>query len=327
MKTVEQINLENKERLRAEQLAQAALSDKQLGELREEKYHLAMQKNLTSLNQSIQTLPNALKLQTNELVSAILRGIDEAFGEKSLNLAKMEVSAVDIKGLNERLEEFQKVFIEIQSAFKERMEAIEVIVPEGKTPQVTVEQTTVDTSDITKGLQSLEKAIKNLKLEGKSEKVDLSPLLKEIKNLKLIIPEQRELDQTEVIEAIEGVGNRIANLRFPIANPVNQIDINPLRGIPKTTQLVVGSNPTPLPATNLANRRTLIIYNEDAALTVRLGGSGVTFSGATAGIPVPPLSYSPPFDIGNTTTLYGIVTSGSANVTCMEVSNDNIGSS
>lgn len=110
----------------------------------------------------------------------------------------------------------------------------------------------------------------------------------------------------------------VADLPRPTTNPVTNVSINSISGFIKTTSATVTSSLTVLPTYGvLANRRSMILYNNDAATTIYIGGSDVT---TTNGLPVPPLSYSPPLDNGVKTILYGVTTGGSADVRVMEIS-------
>jgi len=104
--------------------------------------------------------------------------------------------------------------------------------------------------------------------------------------------------------------------------PVTSININPLRGVAKTTAVSVGGTATALPATPLTQRRALIIFNNDATNTLYLGGSDVT---AATGIPVVAQSFSPAIDAGPRLILYGISAGATLNVRVLEASNEAVG--
>jgi len=80
------------------------------------------------------------------------------------------------------------------------------------------------------------------------------------------------------------------------------------------TQLVsVGNSATKLPATALVGREYVLITNLDTAKTVYIGASTVTASGSTSGTPLlPSESYYAEYE--SNINIYGIVSSGSANV-------------
>lgn len=65
--------------------------------------------------------------------------------------------------------------------------------------------------------------------------------------------------------------------------------------------------------------QSLIPYN-DSALVVYFGGSDVTASGATKGVPVAAGAYGPAFDLSGGDALYATSSSGAAaNVTVLEI--------
>lgn len=105
--------------------------------------------------------------------------------------------------------------------------------------------------------------------------------------------------------------------KYPL--PPTNINLNPLRGFVKSTAITVGTTATPLPSTALAFRRSIVVYNNDSTNTLYLGGSDVS---TAQGTPVPPLSYSPPFDAGVKMIVYGIVAAATINVRVLEASND-----
>lgn len=107
----------------------------------------------------------------------------------------------------------------------------------------------------------------------------------------------------------------IKDLPRPMATPVTNISLNSLKGVPLSSQINVLTVPTLLPGNNLANRRTLIIYN-NSNNTVYTGGAGVTIA---SGFPIPASTYSPPIDAGQYMNFYGIA-SQSSEVRVLEVS-------
>ena len=148
-------------------------------------------------------------------------------------------------------------------------------------------------------------------------------------------PKEIKMAQTnQLINLLESVRKELAEIKdkkpsefpqaisvdnFPIQKypmPVTQINILPLNGAITTTATTVTTIATKLPATAAESRRTIIVYNNDATATLFLGGVNLTTAN---GLPIPPESYSPPFDAGVRTTLYGIVSSGSINVRVLEI--------
>jgi len=84
----------------------------------------------------------------------------------------------------------------------------------------------------------------------------------------------------------------------------------------KSTAVSVGTAATALPAIILTGRASLVLHN-DGSNTVYLGGSAVTTSGATKGLP---LASGAEFqlDIGKAGIIYGIVATGTESVICFE---------
>lgn len=108
----------------------------------------------------------------------------------------------------------------------------------------------------------------------------------------------------------------IKDLPRPMVNPVTNVSLNGLGGFIQTTQVTVTSALTVLPGSALTSRRGIVIYN-NGSQTVEIGGSTFTFG---TGMPVPAGTYSPPIDASSKLIVYGRVTSGSADVRVMEVS-------
>ena len=102
--------------------------------------------------------------------------------------------------------------------------------------------------------------------------------------------------------------------------PVTHISINSLNGAFLATQVTVGTTPTLVPPTNMAQRRSLTIYN-GSANTIYLGGPTVAVAGTGQGLPILTQSYSPIFDAGVNMTCYAIATSPST-VNVLEISDE-----
>jgi len=183
-------------------------------------------------------------------------------------------------------------------------------------------------------LLSLEKTFKSIKLEippQKEIKIPDFPKVIQTAEGKAIIEGLRvlakaigELPDKIKIPRVEFPGS-ISVDNFPVPRyplPPTNININSLRGPVLATQVTVGPTATRVPASALANRRSLIIFN-NSIQTVFLGDENVN---TDDGMPVPADQYSPPMDIGDRVSLYGIVASGTADVRIFEVSMDEIGS-
>ncbi|MBU2052601.1 hypothetical protein KKH13_05330 [Patescibacteria group bacterium] len=167
--------------------------------------------------------------------------------------------------------------------------------------------------DLSKPLLRLEKAIKASKPDsGGWEKMD--ELLEAIKNIKI---------ETPVVEMPAEMPVRVIGMPpQKIPQPVTNININPLRGSVLTTAVTVADTATALPSSNQENRRSIMIFNNDSSATIFIGGSDVT---AANGLPVLAQQYSPVIDAGVKMTVYGITSSGTANVRVIETSNEAIG--
>lgn len=179
---------------------------------------------------------------------------------------------------------------------------------------------------------------------------DYLPTLKPQVFPKIDIPKQVSVKEaTKIIEAVEkgtetlsddlvalskvikssggGVsdGLEVVVKNFPpthIPTPVTNFNINSLRGVPRSSLVTVGVTATPLPATPLEQRRSMILFN-DSGSVVYLGGADVTVDN---GLPVLDQSYSPPIDAGQHMVIYGVASLAGCEVRVFEVSNDSEGS-
>jgi len=96
------------------------------------------------------------------------------------------------------------------------------------------------------------------------------------------------------------------------------VQVLPLSGVILTTAVTVGITATAIPATPLAARKTISVYNDGTA-TIFLGGSGVTVTGSPRGIPVEINNYAAATDVG-TTVLYAIGATDGGTAVVMEIS-------
>lgn len=246
-----------------------------------------------------------------------------------------------------------------------------------KTTQKIEVNASFDTSPITKALDSVDKAVRSIKIpENKVDPVDfkpvitalndlkksvasrpdpepvnLSPVVSELKSLQsslaksiLAIKPQKAveaapLDLGPVLERLEQLElalrempqfpeiefpTEISVSNFPVQltpQPVTHFSINALKGVAKQTAISVSATPTALPTTALSDRRSIMVYNNDSD-TVYLGDASVTTS---TGFPVPPSSYSPSLDMGDTMVLYAVVGTGTADVRVLEISDIDAG--
>ena len=175
------------------------------------------------------------------------------------------------------------------------------------------------------GMASLAQAISsvsNQKIEfpkldiPKAEKIDFTPVIEAIQNQ----DKPSKDDSTPVLRDIKKVMQAIADKPTMTTQPVTNINVNALQGFSKTTSVTVRTTLTKLPSYGvLNNRRTMIIFNNSASVTVYVGGSDVT---TTNGMPILAQSYSPAIDAGVYMIIYGVTSSSTADVRVMEVSSN-----
>lgn len=276
--------------------------------------------NLSRIESSSAVLSSAQKEHTQKLFEELgssaadkikgivgeLQNIQKTFA--AINIPKFPefpkaVSLVEAKDLKAQL-------IAIENSIKSIPHPDKIVIPS----QVSMKEAEV----LFTAIKGVEKAVvllaTNMPKEHKMEKMDMNPLIDAISRLEEKMGDMK-MPAMEFPSAIE-VSNFPAQL---VPNPVTHISINSLRGFVKTTAATVTSTLTTLPSYGvLANRRSIQIYN-NSSNTIFIGGSDVT---ATNGMPVPASSYSQALDLGVDTILYGIASSGSNNVRCIEVSDE-----
>lgn len=194
-----------------------------------------------------------------------------------------------------------------------------------------------DLTSLSRAMEKVERAIKDIDIPEQKQIVfpkiefpkpldtveiksgkDILKSLADVKKLLEELPKNISMPEMEFPASIS-IDN-FPPQKYP--TPPNNININPLRGVPLSTAVTVPTTPQALPSNPLAHRRTLIIFN-NSSQTVYIGDSTVNASG---GFPIPRGQYSPPIDAGPRMIIYGVSTSGTAEVRVLEVSNDNIGS-
>lgn len=197
-----------------------------------------------------------------------------------------------------------------------------------------IQASTPDMKPLAQALTNMASAIgskKDFSDEGMVKAlVRIEKLLKEQDKIKL--PKD---NSGKIIKAIKGLKLKTPKVEFPdsisvdnfppqkIPQPVTNININPLRGFIKTTAATVKTTLTVLPTYGvLDDRRSIMIFNNSSSTTVYIGGSDVT---STNGLPVLAQTYSPSIDAGVRMILYGVVSSGTANVRVIEISNEATG--
>ena len=278
---------------------------------------------LNELKKDLSRLPVLLEKISNKeypTFDSLIEGLGKV--EQSIKQLKFpESKETDIKSVVGGLSEVRRAIESIK-------------IPEAKN---------TDVSGLLERLDALNNSVKSIRIpETKQEKVDFGQIVSAIDKLQLSIPKTekaQKLDLLPVTSLLSELRDSIKELKqekiefpdsievsnFPVQRvpqPVTNININGLRGPVKSTAITVTTIATALPTTNLTNRRSVIVYNNSSAV-VYLGGSTVT---SAQGFPVPSGQYSPPIDLSDRVTLYGIVSTSTADVRVLEASMDAIGS-
>lgn len=162
----------------------------------------------------------------------------------------------------------------------------------------------------------------------KSAPVDpslFSPVLKALQRLgdDLKDAAAKPGDSGDIIRSIRHLDETMtafANQPKLTTAPVTNFNLNGLRGPVLSTAVNVTTTATPLPTHPLANRRSMIVFNNGGS-TIYLGSSAVTVS---SGLPVLSQTYSPAMDLGILSVLYGIA-SGTVETRVFEASMDSVG--
>lgn len=152
-----------------------------------------------------------------------------------------------------------------------------------------------------------------VQMQGMQDLLDDMEELKKGFNLLIKATQASKGTDSKTPMMVEIISDRVPR---PVTNPVTNISINALGGIHKATAVTVSNTATPLPASPLANRRGIIIYN-NGSVTVFVGGATVT---AAQGLPVAAGSYGPALEAGSTMLYYGITSTGSSDIRVLEYS-------
>lgn len=151
------------------------------------------------------------------------------------------------------------------------------------------------------------------------QKIDLTDLLEEFKNLKSSLGKSESSDLMPIMRKMEQNIATFVNSPRLTPQPVNNIWLNPANGFVKTTDNTVGTSVTQLPSYGqLFNRRSIMIYN-NSANTIYIGGSDVTVGN---GLPIPASSYGPSIDAGYDLPIYGVASQSGNDVRVIEISKD-----
>lgn len=298
---------------------------------------------------SLVSLVNKIEPQNKEQAQVLLSELQKLPKELekltfSIKLTEKEDFGKNLQEITQKLENLAKIlqkqqeFAEnsskksnissILQEIKQYIQQFKVVIPKQFKVEVT-NQPIFSTEDIVKQLKQVEKSIANIKIpeqkqitlpqipktlsiqEGKKIVEVMQNVLKEIQKIQKTTPP---------IEFPESI--RVSNFppqKVPI--PPTNININPLRGYAKASQVTVTTSRIGLPTEILTYRRGVLVYN-NGSNTVYIGGANVE---ASDGLPIPPGQYSPTIDAGERMLIYGITLSGQTDVRVLEVSNESIG--
>lgn len=233
-----------------------------------------------------------------------------------------EQKDVDFSGVQDSLAKLEKAIRDIKipdnkfdnSAVVAEIKRLQYEVGKIDYPEIRIPD--FDTSNIIRELQALRVSIAALP-QPKAAKLSLDGLLKPLTRI-----EKQLKKQPPEIEFPSSISvDNFPPTKTP--QPVTNININGLRGPVLASQISVLTTATPLPATPLSDRRSVIFFNNDSSKTIYVGGSSVTVA---SGMPVPPKQYAPPIDLSDRVDLYGIVSTGTAEARVLEASMDDVGS-
>lgn len=265
------------------------------------------------------------------LVGGIERFLDDKFSKLSKTLGnvqpakvKIEKADFDLKEVTSSLTGLKKTVSSIkipETGLKEVVSALNDIktqvelIPEVEIPEpiaIPSKFSIAEGKDIISALKEVQKDIKVVArgVSKKKDKIDLKPLSKGIKALEKAIKEIPTMEFPSTVS--------IDN--FPpqkIPQPVTHVSINSLSGLVHSTSTVVKTTVTQLPEYGvLDNRRSIVFYNNSDDTVIYIGGSGVTEDN---GLPIEAKSFSPSFDSGSLQRWYGVTSTGTANVRCIEI--------
>lgn len=238
-----------------------------------------------------------------------------------------------VKDLNSKIAELNKISADLPRAIEMNFPTeypVRGSVEVQKMPPVTVS----NLGELSTKLQALLSVSNNFQVnlnrmvEKMSKEKSVGPM--EIKGMTDLIDGIEELKKGfNLLLNKEGVSNEgpmeVAITNFPpqmVPQPVTNISINGLGGFAKSRAVTVTTALTPLPGEVLADRRSLVVYNNSASTTIFVGGSDVS---AANGMPVPAGTYSPAIDCSQNLIVYAVTATGSADVRTLELSDIDTG--
>jgi gas vesicle protein len=198
-----------------------------------------------------------------------------------------------------------------------------------------IKVTRPDFSPLMKSIMELQKSVTTYMMDVNSRDKS-GELLKTMREINKELKKPKSDRTEEIVKAIQSLQfdppkfpeeiemsnlNELAQLipipKYP--NPVTNININALRGYVHTTNQTLTTSRATLPGYGvLDNRRSVMVFNNDSSETIYIGGTGVT---ASNGFPILSQTFSPSIDAGETMILYGLTSSGTADVRVIEISN------
>lgn len=255
-----------------------------------------------------------------------------AVSEESINaiLTQLQNAIAVLQGKDVVFPDTQKIEGKVEITNQKEFPKIQQI--EGEVKVKNPVDLKPDLKAVVTALESVQETIQSIKIEvPKQAEIKIPEFPKQIS-----VSESKDILRAlqDLKKGIETLPKKFPEFDFPrevaisnfppqhVPTPVTSVNINPLRGFVKSRNITVTSSLTPLPDEVLAFRRSIIVFNNDAAVTIFIGGSDVT---STNGLPVLAQAYSPVMDAGPKMILYGITASANVNVRVMELSNENIG--
>lgn len=250
---------------------------------------------------------------------------------QSSSLGKISVKTPDLVTLNKSIEDIlrriekKNMIVNVPSSTYVRGEVAVKNFPQ----QYNFERLYVALQDVRESISRLkldvnipQAKIPDIKIPSFPEKLTINGIDKLSEGIKVLQDYIKELPK-KMPEMVFPESVKVSNFpptKYPM--PVTNININPLRGFLHSTAVTVTTSLTPLPGEVLVNRRSIIVFNNDASNTVYIGGSEMSSSD---GLPVLAQTYSPVIDAGPRMIVYGMTASSTANVRVLEASNENIG--
>lgn len=303
------------------------------------------------MKKSLQGIEDSLKPLSGSILK--VKVVENADQKPVLEIAK------NTRGVKDRLDKLFMAFSEKSLAFPEKIAVSnlkDIQFPKNfeevrvsnlrdiKFPHIPapIVNTNVDLQPVSRAVESLSLQLSSLlsgieQINSSISSIDVKPQVS-VSPTKVNIPDKVSLkDLPAVLAAFQGLRDDFGRLyeaivELPSKMPksggfggttsaaVTSINVNALRGLAKSTVATVTTSPTLLPATALAYRKALIVYN-NSSNTIYIGGADVTTSN---GYPIEANSPSPSIDAGPNLKLYAVAGS-SSEVRVLEASSEREG--